>query len=149
MDIPYRAMIPNDEMRQKALTILETGISYGGEDTQRFETELARLCGTRYGVTANSGTSVMLMALDALGIGPGDEVLMAANAYVGVAAAVIKAGATPIFVEAEGETANLRPDATAAAVTASSGVVGWSRSPGCSACSIIVAGIEGWKHAKS
>lgn len=118
MDIPYRAMIPNDEMRDKALTILETGISYGGEDTQRFETELARLCGTRYGVTANSGTSVMLMVLDALGIGPGDEVIMAANAYVGVAAAVIKAGATPIFVEAEGETANLRPDATAAAVTA-------------------------------
>ncbi|MGQ0548760.1 MAG: DegT/DnrJ/EryC1/StrS family aminotransferase [Armatimonadota bacterium] len=116
--IPYRAMIVNDEMRRKALAILETGISYGGEETQRFELELAAWCGTRYGVAANSGTSVMLLTLDALGIGRGDEVIMAANAYVGVLSAVIKAGATPVFVEAEAGTANIRCDGIAAAVTA-------------------------------
>jgi len=115
--IPYRQMILTDEMRQKALAVLETGISYGGEDTQRFEVELARWCGPRYGVTTSSGTSAMLLALDALGMGAGDEVIMAANAYVGVLAAVVKAGATPVFVDAEGDTANIRPDAIAAAVT--------------------------------
>jgi len=115
--IPYRQMILTDEMRQKALAVLETGISYGGEDTQRFEVELAQWCGPRYGVTTSSGTSAMLLALDALGIGAGDEVIMAANAYVGVLAAVVKAGATPMFVDAEGDTANIRPDAIAAAVT--------------------------------
>ncbi|MGH2405787.1 MAG: DegT/DnrJ/EryC1/StrS family aminotransferase, partial [bacterium] len=104
-------------MRQKALAILETGVSYGGDDTQHFEAELAAWCGKRYGVTANSRTSVMLLTLDALGIGRGDEVIMAANAYVGVLAAVIKAGARPAFVEAEADTANIRPDAIAAAVT--------------------------------
>ncbi len=115
--IPYRAMIVNDEMRQKAVAILETGISYGGEDTQRFEIELAQFCSKRYGVTTNSGTSAMLLALDALGVGPGDEVIMAANAYVGVLAAVVKIGATPAFVEAEPDTANIVPGAIPAAVT--------------------------------
>jgi len=115
--IPYRAMVANDEMRARALAVLDTGISYGGEDTQRFEIELAQRCGTRYGVTTNSGTSAMLIALDALGVGRGDEVIMAANAYVGVLAAVVKAGATPVFVEAEPDTANLIPAGVAAAVT--------------------------------
>ncbi|MGQ0568893.1 MAG: DegT/DnrJ/EryC1/StrS family aminotransferase [Armatimonadota bacterium] len=117
MQIPYRAMILTDEMRQKSLSILETGVSYGGEDTQRFEVELAQWCDKRYGVTVNSGTSAMLLALDALGIRQGDEVIMAANAYVGVLAAVVKLGAVPVFVEAEAETANIVPDAIAAAIT--------------------------------
>jgi dTDP-4-amino-4,6-dideoxygalactose transaminase len=117
MRIPYRAMIANDEMRTKTLEVLETGISYGGEETQGFEAELARRCGRRYGVTTNSGTSVLLLTLDALGIGPGEEVIMAANSYVGVLAAVVKAGATPVFVEAEADTGNILPAAVAPAVT--------------------------------
>lgn len=123
MHIPYRAMIVNDEMRQKSLAILETGISYGGEDTQRFEVELAQFCGKRYGVTTNSGTSAMLLALDAHGIGRGDEVIMAANAYVGVLAAVVKVGATPVFVETESDTANILPAAIPAAVTSRTRVI--------------------------
>lgn len=115
--IPYRQMILTDEMRERALAVLETGISYGGEDTQWFEVELAQWCGPRYGVTTSSGTSAMLLTMDALGIGSGEEVIMAANAYVGVLAAVVKAGATPVFVEAEGDTATIRPDAIAAAAT--------------------------------
>jgi dTDP-4-amino-4,6-dideoxygalactose transaminase len=115
--IPYRAMIVNDEMRAKALAVLETGISYGGEETQHFEVELARRCGRRYGVASNSGTSMLLVILDAMGIGPGDEVIMAANSYVGVLAAVAKAGATPVFVEAEADTGNILPEAIAPAVT--------------------------------
>jgi len=117
MGIPYRAMILNDEMRARALAVLETGISYGGEETQRFEVELAQRCAARYGVTANSGTSVLLLLLEALGIGPGDEVIMAANSYVGVLAAVVKAGVTPVFVEAEADTGNILPGAIGAAVS--------------------------------
>jgi dTDP-4-amino-4,6-dideoxygalactose transaminase len=51
-------MIVNDEMRARVLAVLESGVSYGGEDTQRFETELARYAGKRYGVTANPSGSV-------------------------------------------------------------------------------------------
>ena len=52
-----------------------------------------------------------------LGSARGDEVIMAANAYVGVLASVVKCGATPVFVEAEADTANLIPAAVPAAVT--------------------------------
>ena len=117
MHIPNRKMTPTPEQRQKALEVLETGKTYGGEETERFEAELAAWCGRRYGVTANSGTSVCLLALDAKGIGSGDEVILPANGYVGVLAAVVKRGATPVFAEVDAETSNILPDAVAAAVT--------------------------------
>ncbi|MHB8731928.1 MAG: DegT/DnrJ/EryC1/StrS family aminotransferase [bacterium] len=118
MKIPYRAPVVTDEMRRKALEVLESGTTFGGPETERFEVELAERCGMRYGVTANSGTSVTMLALDARGIGPGDEVVMAANAYIGVLAAVVKLGATPVFVEVEADTGNISSDAAAAAITA-------------------------------
>ncbi|MBI4277767.1 MAG: DegT/DnrJ/EryC1/StrS family aminotransferase, partial [Armatimonadetes bacterium] len=117
MQIPYREMILTDEMRRKALAVLETGKSYGGEDTQRFEIELARWCGVRYGVSTNSGTSANMLALEAKGIGPGDEVILPANGYVSVLGCVTKIGATPVFVEADEETGNISPAAVAAALT--------------------------------
>ena len=79
--------------------------------------ELAAWSGRRHGVTANSGTSVCLLALDAKRVGPGDEVILPANGYVGVLSAVVKRGATPVFAEVDAETSNIRPDAVAAAVT--------------------------------
>ena len=118
MQIPYRPPVVTDEMRRKALEILDSGKTFGGQETERFEVELAQHCGTRYGVTANSGTSVTMLVLDAIGVGSGDEVIMAANAYIGVLAAVVKLGATPVFVEAEADTANIAPGAAAAAITA-------------------------------
>jgi dTDP-4-amino-4,6-dideoxygalactose transaminase len=117
MQIPNRKMSPTAEQKQKALEVLETGKTYGGEETERFETELAAWCRRRYGVTANSGTSICLLALDAKGVGPGDEVIMPANGYVGVLAAVVKRGAMPVFVEADAETSNIVPEGVAAAVT--------------------------------
>src|SRR5579862_8500512 len=117
MKIPNRVMAPTSDQRQKVLEVLETGKTYGGEDTERFETELAAWCGRRYGVTANSGTSICLLALDAKRIGTGDEVILPANGYVGVLAAVVKRGATPVFAEVDAETSNILPDAVAAAVT--------------------------------
>jgi dTDP-4-amino-4,6-dideoxygalactose transaminase len=117
MQIPYRKMVPTDEVRSRVLGTLETGISYGGEETQRFEVELARWCGQRYGVTANSGTSVAMLALEASGVEPGTEVILPANGYVGVLAPVMKLGATPILVEVDADTANILPDAAIAAMT--------------------------------
>ena len=117
MQIPYRMMIPTDEVRSRVLATLETGISYGGEETQYFEVELARWCGRRYGVTANSGTSVVMLALEAAGVGPGTEVILPANGYVGVLAPVMKLGAVPVLVDVDAETANILPDAAGAGMT--------------------------------
>lgn len=117
MRIPYRVMAPSEEVKRQVVAALEAGTSYGGEETQRFEVEMARWCGRRYGVSANSGTSVTQMALEAAGVGPGTEVVVPANGYVGVAAPVIKLGATPVFVDVEPDTGNLTPDAVRAACT--------------------------------
>lgn len=117
MRIPYRVMAPSDEVKRYVLAALEAGTSYGGEETQRFEVETARWCGRRYGVSANSGTSVTQMALEASGVGPGTEVILPANGYVGVVAPVIKLGATPVFADVDPDTANLIPEAVRAACT--------------------------------
>jgi dTDP-4-amino-4,6-dideoxygalactose transaminase len=117
MRVPYRAMTVTDEIRRKAVDVVESGESFGAEETQRFEVELAHWCGQRYGTTANSGTSATMLTLDALGVRAGDEVVMAANGYIGVLAAVVKLGATPVFVEGEPDTGNIVPEAVAAALT--------------------------------
>ncbi|MEX2356156.1 MAG: DegT/DnrJ/EryC1/StrS family aminotransferase [Thermaerobacterales bacterium] len=106
-----------DEMAEKAIEVFRSGIRFGGEETQRFETELADFCHTKYGVSANSGTSALMMALAAREIGPGSEVIMGANDYVGVLAAVVRAGATPIFVDTENDTANIAADQVEQAIT--------------------------------
>lgn len=110
-------MAPSEEVKARVMAALELGTSYGGEETQRFESELAHWCGKRYGVSANSGTSVAHLALEAIGVGPGSEVILPANGYVGVVSPVVKLGATPVFVDPEPETANISPEAAEAAIT--------------------------------
>lgn len=117
MEIEYRRPIVTDEMRRKALEVLESGKTFGGQETECFEVEVAQRVGCRYGVSANSGTSATMLTLDARGIGRDDEVIMAANAYIGVLAAVVKLGATPVLVEVDPDTSNIAPAAAAAAIT--------------------------------
>ena len=69
-------------------------------------------------MTANSGTSALTLALAARGIGPGDEVILGANDYVGCVSAIVRVGARPVFVDSEPATANLRADLVEGVVTA-------------------------------
>ena len=64
-----------------------------------FETELAQFVGTRYGLALSSGTGALHSALAALGIGPGDEVIIPAYLWVSVAAAVVNLGAVPVLAD--------------------------------------------------
>lgn len=108
MNVPYRQTFLDNSMRIKALEVLEMGLpSYGGEETEQFEVELAATCDASYGVVTNSGTSALLLILLAAKIGLGDEVLLGANDYVGCLSAVIHVGAAPVFVDTEGETGNM------------------------------------------
>jgi len=110
--VPYRTTFLDDAMRSRAIETLEQGLpSYGGEETEHFEVELADACGARFGVTSNSGTSALLLILMAAGIGSGDEVILGANDYIGCLSAIAAVGATPVFVDTEADTGNI--DATA------------------------------------
>ncbi|MFN8497373.1 MAG: DegT/DnrJ/EryC1/StrS family aminotransferase [Anaerolineae bacterium] len=70
-----------------------------GDDVFRFEEEFADYCGVRYAVGVDNGATALELGLRALGIGPGDEVLVPANSFIASATAVSFAGATPVFVD--------------------------------------------------
>jgi len=82
-------------------------VSSKGAYVERFENELAAWCGTQYGVVTSSGTAALHLALLALGIGPGDEVIVPALTYVATANVIIYTGAKPIFVDVDKETWNI------------------------------------------
>jgi dTDP-4-amino-4,6-dideoxygalactose transaminase len=80
-----------------------------GNDVSAFEEEFAAYCGTSAAIGTDSGLSALELTLRALDIGPGDEVITAANTFVATALAITAAGATPVLVDADPETHNLDP----------------------------------------
>jgi perosamine synthetase len=88
-----------------------------GDYTTRFENELAARLGCKYAVAVTSGTSALFAALVALGIGPGDEVIVPDVTFIATANAVTWAGATPVLVDVCPDTLTIDPDAVARAIT--------------------------------
>jgi dTDP-4-amino-4,6-dideoxygalactose transaminase len=80
-----------------------------GEQLTAFEEEFAAYCGCRHAIGTDSGLSALELALRAYGIGPGDEVVTAANTFVATALAISHVGATPVLVDAHPETHTLDP----------------------------------------
>jgi dTDP-4-amino-4,6-dideoxygalactose transaminase len=78
-----------------------------GNDVQRFEEEFAQYCEAGYAVGVDNGTSALELALRALDIGPGDEVLVPVNSFMASASAVSFTGATPMFVDMDPATYNI------------------------------------------
>jgi perosamine synthetase len=97
--------------------VLESGQLTMGPKVAEFEAGLARACEVDHAVAVSSGTAALHLAVLALGIGPGDEVIVPAYTFPATANVVALAGATPVLVDIEPETMNVRPDAVAGAVT--------------------------------
>jgi dTDP-4-amino-4,6-dideoxygalactose transaminase len=76
----------------------------GGEFVERFEAEWASYCHADYCVGVASGTAALELSLAALGIGPGDEVIVPANTFIATATAVVAVGATPVFIDVDPAT---------------------------------------------
>lgn len=76
----------------------------GGPFVEEFEHSFATFCGTKYAVGVNNGTSALHLALLALGIGTGDEVIVPANTFIATAWGVTYTGATPVFVDCSSDT---------------------------------------------
>jgi dTDP-4-amino-4,6-dideoxygalactose transaminase len=70
-----------------------------GPEVKTFEDSFAAFCGAKHCVGVGSGTSALKLSLEALGIGPGDEVILPANTYIASALAISHVGATPVFVD--------------------------------------------------
>jgi len=96
--------------------VLDSGQFILGEPVAEFERQFAALCGVRYAVGVNSGTDALILALRAIGIGPGDEVITVPNSFVASTACIRLLGARPVFVDV-GPDYNIDPGKIAAAVT--------------------------------
>jgi perosamine synthetase len=112
-----RPSLEGNELRYVSECI-ETGwVSSAGRFVTLFEQMFADFTGTTHGVAVTSGTAALHVALTALGIGPGMEVIVPALTFVAPANAVLYAGATPVIVDVDPATWTLSPAAVAAAIT--------------------------------
>jgi perosamine synthetase len=104
--------------REYVLDCLDsTWISSTGKYVDRFESAFADYCGVDHALSCSNGTVALHLALRALGIGPGDEVICPTLTYVAAANSIVYCGAMPVLVDSEPETWNLDPHAVEAAVT--------------------------------
>lgn len=97
--------------------VLERGDFVLGEEVSRLEEEFAAYTETKHAVGVGSGLAALELLLRAYGIGPGDEVITAANTFIATALAISAVGARPVLVDPDPVTYNLNPDALAAAIT--------------------------------
>ncbi len=97
--------------------VLDSGRFIGGAVVERFEQEWSAYCGTAEAVAVANGTDALHLALRALGIGPGDEVVVPTNTFVATAEAVVLAGATPRFADVSPDTLLLTSTTLEAAIT--------------------------------
>jgi dTDP-4-amino-4,6-dideoxygalactose transaminase len=88
-----------------------------GEELESFEQQFAAWCETDHAIGVSSGTSALELALRALGLGPGDEVILPTNSFIATAEAVTAIGATPVLVDVDDQTALLTAEIVEGAMT--------------------------------
>lgn len=97
--------------------VLASGWYLLGDELVAFEAEYAAYCGARYCIGVANGLDALHLSLRAMGIGPGDEVLVPSNTYIATWLAVSQCGATPVPVEPDGQTYNIDPGLIEQAIT--------------------------------
>jgi dTDP-4-amino-4,6-dideoxygalactose transaminase len=117
---PLRRQVEAERARLDAALagVLESGRYLLGEQLERFEAELAVTLGAAHAVGVASGTDAIELALRALGVGPGDEVVTQANTCLPTVAAIVRAGARPVLCDVEPEAGTMDPQSAATAAGA-------------------------------
>jgi dTDP-4-amino-4,6-dideoxygalactose transaminase len=106
-----------EEINQAIQGVLDRADFILGQDVVKFEEEFAAYCGTKYAVGVDSGVSALELSLRALGVGPGDEVIVPTHTFAASAAAITFSGAKPVFVDADPATWNIDVTKIEAAIT--------------------------------
>jgi perosamine synthetase len=114
--IPIARPLIGDEERAAVDRVLRSGGMAQGPEVEAFENEFSKLVGGRHCVAVNSGTSALHLALVAMGISAGDEVIVPSFSFAATANAVCLAGGTPVFVDIDPDTFCIDPSAVEAAV---------------------------------
>lgn len=103
---------------QAVLETMKTGWVTQGKKVEEFEKAFANYCGVKYGVAANTGTAALHLALSALNIKKGDEVITTPLSCVATANPILYLGAKPVFADVESETLNINPEQVKKKITA-------------------------------
>jgi len=111
----YTPLMP--DLRERIYEVLEEGRFILGPNVQAFEQEAAAYLGVEHAVGVANGTDAIVLVLEAMGIGPGDEVICPAFTFYATAEAIARRGATPVFADIDPETLNLDPEDVAARIT--------------------------------
>ena len=115
--LPYgHQMIDEDDIAAVA-NVLRSDWLTTGPKVEEFEQAVAAFCGAGHGVAVSSGTAALHAALHAIGIGPGDEVIVPAMTFAATANAVVYQGGTPVFADVEADTLLIDPASVAARIT--------------------------------
>ncbi|MBN9123017.1 MAG: DegT/DnrJ/EryC1/StrS family aminotransferase, partial [Planctomycetes bacterium] len=111
----YRGL--KEQINAAVLRVLGSGQAILGPEVAAFEKEAAEFCGAAHGVGCGSGTDALVLALHALGVGPGDEVIVPPFTFFATASAVSRVGAKPVFVDIDPVTFNIDPNQIEAKIT--------------------------------
>ena len=106
-----------DEVVAAMMEVVDSQLFILGGAVEKLEQQVAEISHTRYAIGCASGTDALLLALRALDIGRGDEVITTPFTFFATAGTIHNVGATPVFVDIEPQTFNIAPDAIAAAIT--------------------------------
>ena len=105
------------EVRAAMDEVLDSAQFINGPAVADFERRFAASCGAGFAVGVGNGTDALTLALKALGVGPGDEVITTANTFIATAEAVVAVGAAPVFVDVDPAHFNMTPEGLSAAIT--------------------------------
>lgn len=114
MNVPFVSFLPmerelDEQLRDAFNRVFERSWYIDGAEDQGFEKAFAEFCGVDHCVGCGNGLDALMLALKALGIGSGDEVIVPSNTYIATALAVTYVGALPVFVEPDIRTFNIDP----------------------------------------
>ena len=114
MKVPFVSFRPlekelNAELHEAFERVLSNSWYIEGREDEAFEKAFADYCGTKYAIGCGNGLDSLMLSMKALGIGPGDEVIVPSNTFIATALAVTYTGATPVFVESDIRTYDIDP----------------------------------------
>ena len=117
LDVSRNNQLLRAELLAAVTQVLESGQFIGGPACQSLEQSIAQICGAKFAVGCASGSDALLLALAAVGVGPGDEVLVPSFTFFATASCVTRLGAVPVFVDIDPNTFNLNPSLIAESLT--------------------------------